>query len=50
VGGYEAVGLTISYAYYFIRQVGVYVELTSDWTLPDFIWNIELSTGPAFRF
>jgi hypothetical protein len=49
-GGYEAVGFTISYAYYFIRQVGIYAELTSDFTLPIFMWNTEVSVGPAFRF
>jgi hypothetical protein len=49
-GGYEGIGIMVGYAYYFIRYVGLFVELVSEWTLPEFIWNIELSAGPSVRF
>ena len=49
-GGYESINVNVSYAYYFIRQVGIFAEFTSDFTLPSFLWNVELSVGPAFRF
>ncbi|MFZ5786122.1 MAG: hypothetical protein ACOY3Y_06740, partial [Acidobacteriota bacterium] len=49
-GGYNAIGVLVGFAYYFIRNFGLYVELTSDWTMGEFIWNLELSVGPTLRF
>jgi hypothetical protein len=49
-GGWQSVGLNVGYAFYFLRRIGFFVEVTSDWTVPDFIWNVELTAGPAFRY
>ena len=50
-GGYEAIGVMVGFAYYFARQYfGLFVELTSDWTMGDFIWNVEMTAGSTIRF
>ena len=50
IGGYQAVGVMFGYAYYFIRYVGLFVEVTSDFTMGEFLWNLDLTAGPTFRF
>jgi hypothetical protein len=49
-GGYNGIGIQVGYAYYFVRYFGIFVDLTSNFTMGEFIWNIELTAGPALRF